>query len=162
MYAAIGSYILVMDAQSSPNIIDLFEIQNTENDNEVTDLEIDITNNRMLVTTTQGTMSSVNLSDTSWNSDLPVEPSGEAWTKTHVASNGELFAFSEAGIFTLNSAGTGWTLEQASDTTEWPAGYPWDIMEHNGIIYASILDGGVARWDLANSCLLYTSPSPRD
>ena len=151
MYAAIGSYILVMDAQSSPNIIDLFEIQNTENDNEVTDLEIDITNNRMLVTTTQGTMSSVNLSDTSWNSDLPVEPSGEAWTKTHVASNGELFAFSEAGIFTLNSAGTGWTLEQASDTTEWPAGYPWDIMEHNGIIYASILDGGVARWDLANS-----------
>ena len=24
-------------------------------------------------------------------------------------------------------------------------------MEHNGIIYASILDGGVARWDLANS-----------
>ena len=156
MYMAIGSYILIMDAQSSPNIIDLFQIQDTADDNYVTDLEMDQANGRMLITTASGTIHSVDLDDTSWNPDLPVEPSGSVWTQSHVASNGDLFAFSDAGIFTLNSAGTGWVLEQASSTSNWPAGNPWKTMEHAGIIYVSILGGGVARWDVATMTPLST------
>ncbi|MBT4066193.1 MAG: hypothetical protein HOE76_03140 [Euryarchaeota archaeon] len=149
MYMAIGSYILILDANSSPNIIDLFQIKNSENDNYVTDLEMDVANNQMLVTTATGVLLSVNLADTSWNADLPMEPSGGAWSQAHVASNGDMFAFSQAGIFTLNSAGTGWTLEQASGTTNWPSGDPWNTLEHNGIIYSSLLGGGVGRWDVS-------------
>ena len=85
---------------------------------------------------------------------MPVEPSGGAWSKAHVANNGNLFALSESGIFTLNTAGTGWTLEQASATSNWPAGQPWKVLEDNGIMYVSILDGGVARWDVASMSAL--------
>ena len=150
MYIAIGSYILILDANSSPNIIDLFQIESTDDDNYVTDLEMDVTNDRMLITTATGILHSVDLSDTSWNADLPVEPSGGAWSQVHVASNGDLFAFSSSGIFTLNTAGTGWTLEQASSTSNWPAGVPWKTLEHNGIIYTSLLAGGVGRWDVSS------------
>ena len=149
MYVAIGTYIIILDAQSNPSAIDLFEIQNTADDNYVTDLEMDVSNNRMLVTTATGNLHSVNLDDTSWNSDLPVEPSGGALSKVHVANNGDLFALSESGIFTLNAAGTGWTLQQASGTSNWPAGTPWKTLEHNGIIYVSLLGGGVGRWDVS-------------
>ena len=149
MYAAIGTFVIVFDAQSSPNAIDLFEIENPE-DNYITDLEMDDSNNRMLITTAKGVMHSINLTDTSPNPDLPAEPSGGAWSQAHIATNGDLFAFSESGIFTLNTAGSGWTLEQASSTTNWPAGTPWKTFEHAGIIYASLLDGGVGRWDISS------------
>ena len=149
MYVAVGTFVMVLDAQSSPNAIDLFEIENPQ-DNYITDLEMDDTNNRMLITTAEGLMHSVNLTDTSLNPDLPAEPSGGVWSKAHIASNGDLFAFSESGVFTLNTAGTGWTLEQASSTSNWPAGVPWKVFEHDGIIYASLLDGGVGRWDLSS------------
>ena len=150
MYMAIGSYIIILDALSSPNIIDLFQIKNPDDGDFVTDLEIDISNNRMLITTEFGKLLSVDLDDTSWNPDLPAEPSGRdnSWSQVHVASNGDIFAFSQSGIFTLNSAGTGWTLEQASSTTNWPAGLPWKTLEHNGIIYTSLIEGGVGRWDV--------------
>ena len=150
MYMAIGSYIIILDAQSSPSAIDLFQIENTADDNYVTDLEMDVANNRMLITTATGILHSVDLDDTGWNPDLPVEPSGGAWSQVHVANNGDLFALSESGIFTLNTAGTGWTLEQASSTSNWPAGTPWKTFEHNGIIYVSLLDGGVGRWDVSS------------
>jgi len=149
MYMALGSYIIILDANSSPNIIDLFETKNSTAGNYVTDLEMDVANNRMLVTTFAGDLLSVNLDDTSWNPDLPVEPSGGAWSQVHVASNGDLFAFSQSGIFSLNSAGTGWTLEQASGTSNWPSGDPWNTLEHGGIIYSSLLGGGVGRWDVS-------------
>ena len=154
MYMAIGTYIIILDAQSSPSAIDLFEIQNTADDNYVTDLEMDVANNQMLITTASGALHSVNLDDTSWNPDLPVEPSGGAWSKVHVASNGDLFALSESGIFTLNTAGTGWTLEQASATSNWPEGVPWRVFEDNGVIYASLLGGGVGRWDVGSMTTL--------
>ena len=149
MYMAIGDTISVLDAKSSPNIIDVFELENSVDDNYVTDLEMDTANNRMLVTTSSGELHSVNLDDTSWNTDLPAEPSGGAWNQVHVGSNGDLFAFSQSGIFTLNTAGTGWTLEQASSTSNWPAGTPEETFEHNGIIYAAIIGGGVGRWDVS-------------
>jgi len=151
MYMAIGDYIIILDAKSSPNIIDLFQIQNTDAEawDVVTALELDIANNRMLVTTGEGKILSVDLDDTSWNPELPVEPSGQEWSQAHVSSNGDLFAISEQGIFTLNTAGTGWTLEQASGTTNWPTGTPWKTFEHNGIIYVSLLGGGVGRWDVS-------------
>ena len=149
MYAAIGTFVIVFDAQSSPNAIDLFEIQNPD-DNYITDLVMDDSNNRMLITTAKGVMHSINLTDTSLNPDLPAEPSAGAWSKAHIGTNGDLFAFSESGVFTLNTAGTGWTLEQASSTTNWPAGTPWKVFEYDGIIYVSLLDGGVGRWDVSS------------
>ena len=149
MYAAIGTFVIVFDAQSSPNAIDLFEIENPE-DNYITDLEMDDSNNRMLITTIKGVMHSVNLTDTSLNPDLPAEPSGGAWSQAHLGSNGDLFAFSESGVFSLNTAGTGWTLEQASSTNSWPAGTPWKVFEYDGVIYVSLLDGGVGRWDVSS------------
>ena len=150
MYLAIGDYIVILDAKSSPTIIDLFQIKESEDGNFVSDLEIDVSNNRMLITTDIGDLFSVNLDDTSWNPDMPAEPSGGAWSQVHIASNGDVFAFSESGIFTLNTAGTGWTLEQASGTSNWPAGEPWETLEHNGVIYSSILGGGVGRWDVSS------------
>lgn len=151
MYLAIGSFVIILDAMSSPNIIDLFEIINDDGDSEgIRDLELDIANNRMLIASDGGEIRSINLDDTSWNANLPNEPSGGAWAQVHVASNGDLFAFSESGIFTLNSAGTGWTLEQASATSNWPAGVPENLMEYSGIIYSSLLGGGVGRWDVAS------------
>ena len=149
MYAAIGTFVIVFDAQSSPNAIDLFEIENPE-DNYITDLEMDDSNNRMLITTIKGVMHSVNLTDTSLNPDLPAEPSGGEWSQAHLGSNGDLFAFSESGVFSLNTAGTGWTLEQASSTNSWPAGTPWKVFEYDGVIYVSLLDGGVGRWDVSS------------
>jgi len=154
MYVAIGTYIIILDAQSNPSAIDLFEIENSEDEDYIVDLEMDTQNNRMLVTTDQGFIHSIDLLDTSWNPDLPVEPSGGEWTNTHIASNGDLFAFSNSGVFKLNTAGTGWTLEQASSTTNWPAGTPWKTFEHNGVIYVSILDGGVGRWDVSSMSAL--------
>ena len=151
MYLAIGSFVVILDAMSSPNIIDLFEMINDDGDGEdIRDLELDIANNRMLIASNDGEIRSINLDDTSWNANLPTEPSGGAWAQVHVASSGDLFAFSESGIFILNSAGTGWTLEQASGTSNWPAGVPENLMEHNGIIYSSLLGGGVGRWDVAS------------
>ena len=88
MYMAIGDYIIILDAKSSPNIIDLFQIQNTDTDDVVTALELDIANNRMLITTVAGKILSVDLDDTSWNPELPVEPSGQEWSQAHVSSNG--------------------------------------------------------------------------
>ena len=154
MYVAIGTYILILDAQSSPNTIDLFEIENDDGEDFILDLEIDSANNRMLVTTDQGLIHSIDLTDTSWNPDLPVEPSGGEWSNTHIASNGDLFAFSNSGVFKLNTAGTGWTLEQASSTSNWPTGTPWKTFEHNGIIYVSLLGGGVGRWDVSSMSAL--------
>ena len=148
MYAAIGTFVIVFDAQSSPNAIDLFEIEDPD-DNYITDLVMDDSNNRMLITTVKGVMHSINLTDTSLNPNLPAEPSGGAWSQAHIATNGDLFAFSESGVFTLNTAGTGWTLEQASSTSNWPAGTPWKVFEYDGVIYVSVLDGGVARWDVS-------------
>ena len=150
MYMAIGTFILILDAQSSPSTIDLFEIENADDEDYILDLEMDTQNNRMLVTTDQGFIHSIDLLDTSWNPDLPTEPSGGEWSNTHITSNGDLFAFSESGVFTLNTAGTGWTLEQASSTSNWPSGTPWKTFEHAGIIYVSLLDGGVGRWDVAS------------
>ena len=150
MYMAIGTFILIMDAQSSPNVIDLFEIENADGNDYIFDLEMDSANNRMLITTDQGYIHSIDLTDTSWNPDLPAEPSGGEWSNTHIASNGDLFAFSNSGVFRLNTAGTGWTLEQASSTSNWPSGTPWKTFEHSGIIYVSLFDGGVGRWDVAS------------
>ena len=110
MYMAIGSYIIILDAQSSPSAIDLFQIENTADENYVTDLEMDVANNRMLITTATGILHSVDLDDTSWNPDLPVEPSGGSWSQAHVASNGDLFALSESGIFTLKKASPKYSL----------------------------------------------------
>jgi len=149
MYAAIGTFVIVFDAQSSPNAIDLFEIENPD-DNYITDLVMDDSNNRMLITTAKGVMHSINLTDTSLNPDLPAEPSGGAWSQAHIATNGDLFAFSESGVFTLNTAGTGWTLEQASSTSNWPAGTPWKVFEYGGVVYVSLLDGGIGRWDVSS------------
>ena len=121
---AIGTFILILDAQSSPSTIDLFEIENADDEDYILDLEMDTQNNRMLVTTDQGFIHSIDLLDTSWNPDLPAEPSGGEWSNTHITSSGDLFAFSNSGVFTLNTAGTGWTLEQASSTSNWPSGTP--------------------------------------
>ena len=150
MYMAIGTFILILDAHSSPSTIDLFEIKNAEDEDYILDLEMDTQNNRMLVTTDQGFIHSIDLLDTSWNPDLPAEPSGGEWSNTHITSSGDLFAFSNSGVFTLNTAGTGWTLEQASSTSNWPSGTPWKTFEHAGIIYVSLLDGGVGRWDVSS------------
>jgi hypothetical protein len=154
LYLAIGDYIVILDAMNTPHIIDLFQIKNSDGENYVNDLELDIQGDRIIMTTQDGDLLSVNLTDTSWNADLPAEPSGSSFNQIHLASNGKLFAFSEAGIFTLNSAGTGWTLELASGTTNWPVGTPFKTIEHNGIIYSAILGGGVALWDLSTMSAL--------
>ena len=154
LYLAVGDYIIILDAKANPTIIDLFQIKDSDGGNWVTDLEIDVANNRMLMTTEYGDLLSADLTDSSWNANLPAEPSGNSFDQIHIASNGDLFAFSEEGIFTLNSAGTGWTLELASGTSNWPEGTPWATLEHNGIIYSALLGGGVGRWDLATMSAL--------
>jgi len=154
MYVAIGTYVVVLDAQSSPSTIDLFEIENSDGEDYILDLEVDLPNNRMLITTDQGFMHSINLTSTASNPDLPAEPSGGEWKLAHVLGSGDVLAFSDSGVFKLNTAGTGWTLEQASSTSSWPTGTPWTKFEHNGIIYVSLLDGGVGRWDVSSMSAL--------
>ena len=61
MYMAIGTFILIMDAKSSPSTIDLFEIENAEGEDYILDLEMDSANNRMLITTDQGLIHSIDL-----------------------------------------------------------------------------------------------------
>ena len=151
MYIAIGDYIIILDANSSPNIIDLFRIESSEDENDIYDLEIDVANNRMLIATSEEGVMSIDLMDTSWNSNLPDDPSGDGFTELHISSSGTLLALSEAGIFKINTAGTGWTLEQASGTTTWPTGIPTKTFEHNGVIYAALEAGGVGRWDVATN-----------
>lgn len=151
MYLAIEDYILILDANSSPNIIDLFRIDNADADSIIYDLEIDASNNRMLVATSGNGIKSVNLSDTSYNTDLPSEPSGKIFTELHITSTGVLMAISESGIFRINTAGTGWTLEQAVDPSNWPPGTPSTSYENNNILYVAINGGGVARWDISSN-----------
>ena len=154
VYLAIETYILVLDAQSNPTIIDLFELENLEDDNRILDLELDTLSNCLLTVSTSGEIHRLDLNSSSWIEDLPSEPSGEPWTLVHISSNGDLFGFSESGIFLINSAGTGWTLEQSSTTNDWPDGIPTESKEHSGIIYTAILGGGVGRWDTSSMSAL--------
>ena len=151
MYLAVDDYVIILDANSSPNIIDLFRVKNANSDTLILDLEIDLSNNRMLIATTNDGVQSIDLGDTSWNADLPDDPSGDGFQQLHITSTGALMAISEAGIFKINTAGTGWTLEQASGTTNWPSGTPSITFEHNNIVYVSLLGGGIARWDVSSN-----------
>lgn len=154
LYLAIETFVLVLDAKTSPHIIDLFEIQDLGDDNIIIDLEMDNLNDRLLVTTSNGKINSLDLNSSAWVENLPDEPSGEPWTLTHITSNGDLYAFSESGIFTINSANSGWTLEASSSTNNWPEGTPTESIEHSGIIYTALSGGGVGRWDLVSMSAL--------
>ena len=71
-------------------------------------------------------------------SPLPNPFSADKITQIHLDSNGKIWGFSQGGLLSLNSVGTGWTMEQAGGTSQWPFGIVKEVFEINGIIYAAI------------------------
>ena len=153
LYMGIGETVVMFSANSNPSIIDLV---NFEGGGAILDIEIDQPNDRLIVSTYYDGIHAITLSDSSSLPTLPDSPASDTdiFWNTHVAANGNIYAVSESGLFILDSAGTGWTLEQASDTANWPTGVPWKVLEHNGVIYVGIYDGGVARFDTSTASTL--------
>ncbi|HIL65050.1 MAG TPA: hypothetical protein EYG33_02670 [Candidatus Poseidoniales archaeon] len=151
LYAAVGDTLVMLDANSNPNIIDMVRFENSDG---IYDLHIDVSNNRILVLTVSEGIQAVDLSTTEILTPLAAEPMGGTFSQTIITANGDNYAMSENGLWILNSAGSGWTLEQASNTTDWPVGTPWKTIEHNGVLYVSLVGGGVGRYDTSTSTTL--------
>ena len=156
LYLAIGDSILLLDSNSNPKVIDLVTIENVE----ITDLEIDLNGNRILVVTQSGAraFSLLDGSDLGLLPDNPITANnGETIPFDEMlAINGDVWATSINGLFKLNSAGTSWTQERIAGTTNWPNGIPMAMGELNGILYVSIADAGVARWETSTNVALST------
>jgi len=148
MYMAVGNSLLLLDANSDPLVIDLLEFPAAD---EIFDLDVDVSNDRLLITTRDDGIHAVSLTDGSDVGALPQSPVPDDWMAQIFSNGSDLFAASEEGIFSINSAGSGWTMERASGTTDWPAGEPTDIYEIGGVLYVSIWGGGIARWDMVNN-----------
>lgn len=157
LYLAIDESVLLMDANSNPFVIDMIKLQSGSS---ITDLEIDVSNNHLLIVSSSGAQI-ISLDD---GADLGMMPVNPVTTDTGAilpfdemqAVNGDVWATSQNGLFRLNSAGTGWTQERIAGTTNWPNGVPMAMTELDGILYVSISDSGVARWDLSSNSPLST------
>ena len=151
LYAAVGDTLVMLDANSNPNIIDMVQFEDSDG---IYDLQIDSANDRILIVTFSQGIQAVSLSTSEILTPLASEPMGGTFSQAAISALGDLYAISNNGLWVLNSAGTGWTLEQASDTTDWPAGTPWKTIEHNGVLYVSLVGGGVGRFDTTTSTTL--------
>ena len=152
MYLGIGETLAMLDSNNDPPIIDLMTFEGAGG---IPDLELDVANDRLYVVTYSDGVHSIALSDSSTLSSLPGNPgSDQIFSEALVTPSGDLMICGSNGLFSLNSAGTGWTMEAGSGSTDWPTGYCMDLFIHNGIIYAPIWEGGVARWDLNSGSTL--------
>ena len=158
LYVAIGDSVLQIDNTINPNIIHLRDLEGT-----VTDLFIDDINQRLMITA-GGEINVYSLIDGELLVELPDEPviaGEEAFGFWHsFASANDIYGISQRGLFQLNSLGTDWTLEQTAGNSDWPEGVPQDIEFANGIMYVSIENGGIARWDTNSNSVLELLQDP--
>ena len=154
LYLGLENIILHLDANADPHLIDITNSGDVEWG--VIDLELDLINDRLIVVTSEVGIMTYSLSDGTDSGMLPSSPfQNDIFTQV-IVDGSDTWAASEQGLFKLNSAGTGWTQERVAGSTGWPAGQP--IASHllNSVLYVSIADEGVARWDMANSQPLTT------
>ena len=111
-----------------------------------------------LLITSGGEISVYSLHNGDLLDELPLEPiiAGEpAYGFLHsFASANDIYGVSERGLFRLNNVGNDWNMEQTSGNTDWPEGVPMDVESINGIMYVSIMGGGIARWDSGSNSVL--------
>jgi len=147
MYMAISEVILQVDANADPMIIDVLDLEGAD---EIYDLDIDVNNDRLIAVSRDIGLHAFSLSDSAYLGTLPQSPVPDDYITKVQVSGSDIYAASPEGFFSLNSAGTGWTMERMSDTSNWPAGEPIAMERVGDTLYVSILEGGVARWDLVN------------
>jgi len=151
LYIAINDFVLQIDDTVEPKIIHLREI---EENAQITDLFIDEIGQNLMITY-GGKINVYSLGNGALVAELPVEPiiAGEAAQGFlhSFASANDIYGVSERGLFRLNSLGNSWNMEQISGNSEWPEGVPTDIESVNGIVYVSIENGGIARWDTSSN-----------
>jgi len=146
MYVGVGESVIMLDSNNNPPIIDMISF---EGSGGIPDLELDIANDRLYIVTYYDGVHSIALSDSSTQLQLPGNPgSDELFSEALVTPSGDLLICGSNGLFSLNSAGTGWTMEAGSGSTNWPDGFCVDLFLDNGVVYAPLWEGGVARWDL--------------
>ena len=155
LYLALENVVLQLDANTNPHLIDVIESSGTE-DWDITDLEIDVANDRLLIITTDDGVLSYSLTDGSDLGMLPANPYPDYPLQLVAVDGTDIWGVSTQGLFKLNSASSGWTQERISGTTGWPSGEPVATHILNSILYVSIWDEGVARWDLASGQTMTT------
>ena len=159
MFMALDEEILVVDAHANPVIIDVLDLSSP---GIIYDMDYDSSGDRFLFTTENNGVMQMSGSSYEMLSPLPNPFSAGKITQIHLDSNGKIWGFSQGGLLSLNSVGTGWTMEQAGGTSQWPFGIVKEVFEINGIIYAAnwgndlqAEDGaGLMRWDLASMTAL--------
>ncbi len=156
---AFKEVIITLDANSNPSIIDVMEFENA---GLILDLELDAPGDRILIATRDDGVHAISASTSLPLTALPAPPAtGDVITQLYADINGNIWGFSPQGIHTLDNTESGWILEQASGTQNWPHGLPNGLFEDDGILYVPLWDylitdiafpaAGIARWDLATN-----------
>ena len=167
---AFNEVIIILDANSNPSIIDVIQFENA---GLILDLELDASGNRILVATKDDGVHAISASNSLPLNPLPGPPAaGDVMTQIYADSNGDIWGFSPQGVHTLDNTQSGWILEQASGTQNWPYGLPRGIFEDAGVLYIPLWDytdddmvftaAGVARWDLGTNSPLSTWSTAND
>lgn len=170
LIVAFNEVIVTLDANSNPPIIDVMEFENA---GEILDLEFDISGNRLLILTRNDGIHAISASTSAPLNSLPNPPAaGDVITQIYADSNGNIWGFSPQGVHTLDITQSGWTMEQASGTQNWPHGLPRGVLEDDGILYIPLWEtgtgdsgfaaAGVARWDLMTNSPLSTWSTAND
>ena len=131
---ALDEEIIVVDAHADPVIIDVLDLSSP---GIIYDMDYDSSSNRFLFATENNGVMQMSGSSYEMLSPLPNPFSADKITQIHLDSNGKIWGFSQGGLLSLNSVGTGWTMEQAGGTSQWPFGIVKEVFEINGIIYAA-------------------------
>ena len=151
LYVAIGSLVLQLDDSVEPKIIHLRDLGQ---DNLITDLYVDDLGQRLIISA-GGRINVYSLSNGELIAELPNEPiiaNEEAKGFIHsFATSSDIYGISERGLFRLNSVGNSWNMEQVAGNSNWPEGVPMDVEDANGILYVSIENSGIARWDTTSN-----------
>ena len=146
LYMAVNDRLLVLHANNDPITIDAYEF---EAQNGVLDLVADTTNNVLHMLMGDGTFRALSMTNSS-----AVTPLGPGDVDVfYMTSNGAVFAANGQGVFEwVNGA---WTSRIGVVTIDRiPEAY--EMIEVGGVLYTSIEDVGVLRYDLNNNQPLST------
>ena len=146
MYMAIVDDVLVLDYNNDPPIIDMMEFES-----DVLDMEIDTTNNLIHFLTAEDGFFAISLDDSSAQVVLPnaSSPAFVDFDQFQIASTGDVYAANGDGVSLWN--GAAWVSVATTDSNK-----AISMIELNGILYTSIDDTGVSRYDLSTGQSLST------
>ena len=145
MYIAILDDVLVLDYNNDPPIIDMLEFES-----DVIDMEIDLTNNLIHMLTEEDGFFAISLIDSSSQKVLPdaSDPNYVQFDQFVLASTGDVYAANQDELMLWNGGSWANVADMEGTTLA--------MVEANGILYISMDDRGVARYNLANGQLLST------